>query len=199
MNGTTLPTPVQEATTDSYNTPVKIEDDYFEISDSFAGGVFDSITYFPSSYYGNTKALDLEGCISTSLANGGYYIGRYEASQNATDNTKAASVKGANPWLGITQSESAMAARKTYPVDGENGSNYYGDLVNSYVWDTTIVFIEAYEDSNYANENYCTSATTTGTNPDKVCNIHDMSGNKYEWTTEASTFTDSMYSYPCTK
>ena len=194
MNGTTLPTPEQEATASSYNEAVIIPDYYFEVSDSFAGNG----TVNAASSYGNTKATNLQEWISTSLANGGYYIGRYEASQSTADSTKAASVKGANPWVSITQPNAATAAKKTYPVDGANGSNYYSDLINSYAWDTAIVFIQAYSEyTDYANENLSTTATTTGTNLDKVCNIHDMSGNKWEWTTESSPFTLSSNAYPC--
>ena len=198
MNGTTLPTPAQEATTSSYNAAILISSYYFEISDSFTGGQYGDTTFNSASSYGNTKAINLQEWISTSLANGGYYIGRYEASQSTADSTKAASVKGANPWVSITQSNAATAAKAMYPVDGENSSYYYSDLINSYAWDTAIVFIEAYEDSEYAGKNNSTNATTTGTNPDKVCNIHDMSGNAYEWTTETSIYTMDNYSYICT-
>ena len=195
MSGTTLPTPAQVATEDSYNTAVLINTSYFEVSDSFTG---DGTVNVASSYE-NTKATNLQEWISTSLANGGYYIARYEASQNTTETTKAASVKGVNPWVSITQPKAATAAKATYPVNGTNSNNYYSDLINSYAWDTAIVFIQAYsENTDYANENLSTSATTTGTNPDKVCNIHDMSGNKFEWSTETSTRSSSSLDYPCT-
>ena len=61
------------------------------------------------------------------------------------------------------------------------------------------MFIQAYDDSSYASKNYSTSATVTGGNGDQVCNINDMSGNKYEWSTETSTDSGSSYDYPCTK
>ena len=191
MSGTTPPDPAQEATTSSYNVAVIIEDDHFEVSDSFTGDG----TVNAATSYGNTKATNLQEWINTSLANGGYYIARYEASRK---NTKAASVKGVNPWVSITQQKAATAAKATYPVAGANSSNYYSDLINSYAWDTAIIFIQAYEDSTYASENYSTRYTTTGTNQDKVCNIHDMSGNAEEWSTETSTYSFSSNDYPCT-
>ena len=188
MSGTTLPTPAQEATESCYNTAVLIgTSDFFEVSDSFAGS-WGAVTIRPASNYKNTKATNLQEWISTSLANGGYYIARYEASQNTTEATKAASVKGVSPWGSITQPNAAIAAKATYAVDGINSSNYYSDLINSYAWDTAIVFIQAYEDSSYASKNYSTSYTTTGTNPDKVCNINDMSGNACEWSTETARY-----------
>ena len=197
MSGTTPPEPAQEATTSSYNVAVIIEDIYFEVSDSFTGDAGQGLN--AASSYANTKATNLQEWISTSLANGGYYIARYEASQNTTETAKAASVKDASPWVDITQPNAATAAKATYAVDGTNSNNYYSDLINSYAWDTAIVFIQAYsENTDYANENLSTSATTTGTNPDKVCNIHDMSGNKYEWSTEALDVTHIGSGYPCT-
>ena len=189
MSGTTLPSPVQEATTNSYNTAVLIESYYFEVSNSFAGDSSKGLS--SANGYDNTKATNLQEWISTSLAEGGYYIARYEASQNTTEPTKAASVRGVNPWVEITQPEAAIAAKATYAVDGTNASNYYSDLINSYAWDTAIVFIQAYEDSTYAEKNYSTKFTIAGGNQDQVCNINDMSGNAWEWTTETSSETGS--------
>ena len=194
MSGTILPDPTQEATTSSYNIAVGIETYYIEVSEDFEG---DETFERPSNFW-NTKATNLQEWISTSLANGGYYIARYEASQNTTETAKANSVKGVSPWASITQPDAATAAKATYAVDGANSSNYYSDLINSYTWDTAIIFIQAYEDSTYASANYGPSFTTTGTNPDKVCNIHDMSGNAYEWTTETYATSD-YFPYPsCT-
>ena len=196
MSGTTLPTPAQEATVDGYNTAVLINTDFFEVSDSFAGDAGQSLN--AASSYGNTKATNLQDWINTSLANGGYYIARYEASQNAKETTKAASVKNVQPWVNITQPNAAIAAKATYAVDGTNSSNYYSDLINSYAWDTAIVFIQAYEDSTYASSNDYDFGAVTGGNGDQVCNINDMSANKYEWTTETTSHSDSDGSYPCT-
>ena len=199
MSGTTLPTPAQVATTSSTNEAVLIEGhsgNHFEVSDTFTGD--NSQDLKAASSYGNTKATNLQEWISTTLANGGYYIGRYEASQNTTETTKAKSVANVQPWVEITQPAAATVAKATYAVDGTSSSNYYSDLINSYAWDTAIVFIQAYEDSTYASSNDSTSATVTGGNGDQVCNINDMSGNKVEWTTETSTLSISYDSYPCT-
>lgn len=194
-----LPTPVQEATTSSYNTPAAVNTRYFEVSDTFAGGEFDGTTYKAASEYRNTKAYNLQEWIRTTLKNRGYYIARYEASQSESDNTKAVSLPSKAVWASITQPNAAIAAKATYSaVDGANKDKYYSDLVNSYAWDTAIVFIEAYADSNYAGDNNSTSFTTTGGNNDQVCNINDMSGNAIEWTTETSTNSISSDDYPCT-
>ena len=198
MSGTTLPTPAQVATSSSANTAVKIRTYYFEVSDTFTGDTNQSLN--AASSYGNTKATNLQEWINTTLTNGGYYIARYEASQNTTETTKAASVKNVQPWVSITQPNAAIVAKATYPSTGENNSsNYYSDLINSYAWDTAIVFIQAYENSSYADENYSKQETITGGNKDQVCNINDMSGNKWEWTTETSISSDTGGFKPCTR
>ena len=80
-------------------------------------------------------------------------------------------------------------------------TDYASDLVNSYAWDTAIIFIQTYstgEDaSSYASKNKSTSRANTGKNPDKYCNIWDMSGNVYEWTTEYTTYSNGNNFYPC--
>ena len=74
------------------------------------------------------------------------------------------------------------------------------DLVNSYMWDTAIVFIQNYSgDTNYANKYFANaSLSNTGKVGDKVCNIHDMSSNYWEWTTEYSTNIGTVSSFICT-
>ena len=86
-------------------------------------------------------------------------------------------------------------------VKENNELVYASDLVNSYAWDTAIVFIQTYSvKTDYAshNESNTTKAfTATGKNNDKYCNIWDMSGNAYEWTTEYSAYSNCSYFYPC--
>ena len=87
---------------------------------------------------------------------------------------------------------------------GDTTVGVESDLVNSYAWDTAIVFIQSMNEanSNYANsgrdETGNTSLMNTGETGDKVCNIFDMAANVGEWTTEYSTSTDSSNAYPCT-
>jgi len=86
-------------------------------------------------------------------------------------------------------------------VKENNELVYASDLVNSYAWDTAIVFIQTYSvKTDYAshNESNTTKAfTATGKNNDKYCNIFDMSGNASEWTTEYSTDSYIINSPPC--
>ena len=87
---------------------------------------------------------------------------------------------------------------------GDTTVGVESDLVNSYAWDTAIVFIQSMNEanSNYANsgrdETGNTSLMNTGETGDKVCNIFDMAANVGEWTTEYSSGTLSSFAYPCT-
>ena len=149
----------------------------------------------------NATARDLKTFIETSLANGGYYIARFEASKNTTTN-KIESKYDKTVLTSITQSNAATLAREMYGEIKENNKLVYAsDLVNSYAWDTAIVFIQTYSGkTDYAshNESKTTKAfTATGKNNDKYCNIWDMSGNAYEWTTEYSTYSYDSNFYAC--
>ncbi|MCI9247194.1 MAG: hypothetical protein HFJ30_08865, partial [Clostridia bacterium] len=131
---------------------------------------------------GNTVAKNLGDFINKTKANGGYYFARYEASKGSDDKVKSQYDKVT--WGNITQSNAATAARGMY------SSNYVeSDLINSYSWDTAIVFIQKYSgNSNYANKTTVNSSPlNTGKAGDEVCNIHDMASNCSEWSTGHST------------
>ena len=147
----------------------------------------------------NATARNLAEFISTSLSNGGYYIARFEASGTASKITS----KYNQTVLGnITQPNAAKVAREMYGEVKENNELVYAsDLVNSYAWDTAIIFIQTYstetDASSYASQNKSTSFANTGKSNDKYCNIFDMSGNADEWTTEYSTYSSTSRFYPC--
>ena len=147
----------------------------------------------------NATARDLKTFIETSQKNGGYYIARFEASETTS---KITSKYNQTVLTNITQPNAAKLAREMYGEVKENNKLVYAsDLVNSYAWDTTIIFIQTYsaetDASSYASENKSTSFAKTGINPDKYCNIWDMSENAYEWTTEYSAISSLDDSYPC--
>ena len=186
-------TPVQVASVENCTQEVTINTNYKELS------VFRAGNSATDSTAQNATARNLEEFISTTLANGGYYIARFEASGTASKITS----KYNQTVLGnITQPNAAKAAREMYGEIKENNKLVYAsDLVNSYAWDTAIIFIQTYsigEDaSRYASQNKSTSFANTGINNDKYCNIYDMSGNASEWTTESSTGSVNSSSYPC--
>ena len=149
----------------------------------------------------NATARNLAEFISTSLSNGGYYIARFEASKTKTT-SKIYSKYNQKVLTDKPQPEAASLAREMYGEVKENNELIYAsDLVNSYAWDTAIIFIQTYstetDASSYASKNKSTSKAYTGKNNDKYCNIWDMSGNVKEWTTEYSTHSYASYWYPC--
>ena len=144
---------------------------------------------------GNTVAKSISDFKSSVAANGGYYIGRYEA---RTGTKRTASVnaltqiteKGTDQVYNyVTQKQAAERAQGMY-----TNNNFTSDLMNSYAWDTAITFIQKCTDkTNYANQNSLnTSLSQTGTTNDNPCNIFDMASNVLEWTTETS----SLSGYP---
>ena len=198
---------------------------------------FNSTTGVPSAYYGpftedivgnhnseykNIIAKDIEGFKESVKTNGGYYIGRYEAgieggtltseenSEKSTDwtgytgdNMKLVSKSGATVWNYITQNRAANLC--------QNLANEYegvtSDLINSYAWDTAIVYIQnCGTNNNYANQIGVSTTRTLSKAGETVlaegseankndvqCNIYDMAGNYREWVTE--TYNNS--SLPC--
>ena len=186
-------TPVQVASVENCTKVVTINDKYQELS------VFRAGNSATDSTAQNATARNLSEFISTTLANRGYYIARFEASETAS---KVTSKYDQTVLTNITQPNAAKAAREMYGEVKENNELVYAsDLVNSYAWDTAIVFIQTYSrKTDYAshNESKTTKAfTATGKNNDKYCNIWDMSGNASEWTTEYSTYSNPSYFYPC--
>ena len=140
---------------------------------------------------GNTVATGEKGIdsfIQSVRDNGGYYIARYEASENTSTN-KADSKYDKTVWTNITQPNASIACQNLY--EGVNS-----DLVNSYAWDTAILFIQKYADSDYSRQDgksINSSKQTTGLSGDIQLNIYDMAGNCREWTTETS----SISAFPC--
>ena len=165
--------------------------------------------------YKNAIANDIEAFKTSVKNNHGYYIGRYEAgvvgydssvstSNNNSEvdwtgytgnNIKLVCKKGQQVWNYVTQNRASKLSRDMYK---KSEPKVKSDLINSYAWDTAIVFIQecGTESSTYSQtvgqSSINTSAPqTTGTNKlkatdkvDKQCNIFDMAGNCREWTTE---------------
>ena len=161
----------------------------------------------------NAIAKNLEGFVNSVKRNYGYYIGRYEASygsgSNAADykplskistSTTFSKSKVGSLWNNVTQIEAAKISRNMY--NNDSNVRVESDLVNSYAYDTAIVFIQAMGNGNenYANKTSVNSSiANTGTTGDEVCNIHDMSSNCREWSTEYFADTSSSRAYPCVR
>ena len=207
------PTPVQLAYTDSnpknYEQLVTIDSFYQEYAtranpDGIVSDGKDGL---------NAIAKDLAGFVNSVKNNGGYYLARYEASygsgSSVADYKPLSKVstgydeydmiyKTGNLWNYVTQIDAAKISRNMYKNDSSVGVE--SDLVNSYAWDTAIVYIQAMGNGNgnYANKSDGNGTRkNTGTTGDKVCNIHDMASNCLEWSTEYSTDTPSSFDGPC--
>jgi len=151
---------------------------------------------------GNTVAKNIVNFTNSVKANGGYYIGRYEA-RTTTARTASGNAltqiteKGTDQVYNyVTQKQAAEQAQGIY-----TSNNFTSDLMNSYAWDTAITFIQNCTDkTNYANQNSLNkSLSQTGTTNDNPCNIFDMASNVREWTTETSSRSSgpSLSEAPC--
>ena len=148
-------------------------------------------TYFQElkeSNKGNTVAKSISDFKTSTLKNGGYYIGRYEArtatARNAAGNalTQITEKGTENVYNYVTQLQAAQLSQNMY-----NSIKFTSDLMNSYAWDTAIVFIQnCGTNSKYSRQNSLNTGAVSqiGTNVDIQCNIYDMASNIMEWITE---------------
>ena len=182
-----------------------------------------------TSEYGNATAKDLQGFINSATTKGGYYLARFEAGvENGVLDTseminystapncnwtgyvaeegkelELVSKKDVQVWNYVTQNKASELSRNMY----KEATTFTSDLINSYAWDTAIVFIQTFsteaDASNYANLNK--GIMLDDINADKYCNIHNMSSRVCEWSTETSRYADnpcvsrggeSSYGYP---
>ena len=180
---------------------------YSSASYYYTEGLKDSTTL-------NTHAKDIEDFKNkVNNITHGYYIGRYEARDKSATSARTSSsvetnqlVCTANNYVYnfISQSEAAELSRGMY-----SDSNFESDLMNSYAWDTAIVFLQKFDNrankaslKPYSQQNSLNdSLESKGTNnlsdvskQDVICNVWDMASNCYEWTTETCSGSDD----PCT-
>ena len=150
---------------------------------------------------GNTVAINIEQFKTKAIKNHGYYIGRYEARTVETaERTEASKDNGAGVTVKkdgfiynwVTQPKAAQLSQNMY-----SDSNFTSDLINSYAWDTAIVFLQTfgtnkkYSRQSSLNTSFANKGTNNLTeNQDKICNIWDMASNDAEMTTETSSGSD---------
>ena len=158
----------------------------------------------------NAKAKNIKTFITKVIERGGYYIGRYEAgdatatssarTSSTNDNNPVTCKAGVYPYNYVTQLQASSIAQKMY-----NNSNIESDLINSYAWDTALVFIQNCSgDTDYSTQGIIQNTFAkcgeahSGTNYDVRCNIYDIAGNTKEWTTETYG-TYAQGEIPCIK
>ena len=168
----------------------------------------------------NATAYELEKWVNSVKNNGGYYIGRYEASYAsgassemdfAVDYSKCKAASKVSTsyqasfymtykvgalWNCITQIDASKVSINTY----KNSSNgVRSDLINSYAWDTALMYVHEAGNTNYADKEVeGNNITNTGVSGDEVCKINDLAANISEWTTEYCSMYNGTDNFCCT-
>ncbi len=162
-----------------------------EIIDEFKNYTFTEDSDFRTgSVSENATAKNLNDF--KTKASKGYYIGRYEARKDSNGNVTEK--EGDSVYDGATQLEASSIARDMY-----SSTEFTSDLMNSYAWDTAILFLQAFDDRADKSTKYSLQTSLNnelsaiGTTTDKICNIYDMAGNYAEWTTETFSYSDCPY------
>ena len=151
---------------------------------------------------GNTVAKNITNFKNSVTTNGGYYIGRYEASTITPRTAKGDALtqiteKGTDSVYNyVAQKQAAEQAQNMY-----NSNKFTSDLMNSYAWDTATLFLQTCGEEKYSRKTSVNnSLASKGTNSsdytgtrDTVCNVYDMASNIRELTTETSNGSDG----PC--
>ena len=145
----------------------------------------DSLNYNGESYTKYSETKD-EAWAQKVTTYGGYYIGRYETKY---ENNKCVVKQGNVPTVNVTRDTARGYAQK---MKTDYGYGVTTDLLNSYVWDTALTYIDYYTNSSFSTTpglgnagNKNSGAVESGSYSDDIkCNIADMSGNVTEWTTE---------------
>lgn len=143
--------------------------------------------------YSNIGAKNINDFLSITKEQGGFYVGRFEARtiekrKNKEDELKQMTLKQDDfVYNYVTQVQSATLSQTMY----EENENFSSDLINSYAWDTLIIFIQQCSDSKkYSqqcslNNELAEKGTNNKEIQDKICNVFDLSSNCYEFTTES--------------
>lgn len=186
-------------------------------SSPYSGSYTEDTKENHNSSYGNAIAKDINDFIEKANSSHGYYIGRYEAGDaTATSSARTGTNNVSNPnnpltckagvypYNYINQSDASKLCQEMY-----SSSNFESDLINSYAWDTAIVYIQEFSgDTNYSQQRGRNTARAVQKCGESIldynldagdeaqdirCNIYDMAGNTREWSTE--TYSDTYF--PC--
>lgn len=142
----------------------------------------------------SAKAKDIGNFVKKAISSNGYYIGRYELGdatgvkrdKDTNDADPLLAEKGVYPYNFITQPQASSLCQNMY-----KSANFDSDLMNSFAWDTAIVYIQTFtDDKDYSIQTRLQNTiakcgeASDGTNKDLRCNIFDMAGNTSENITE---------------
>ena len=162
-----------------------------------------SVERYKGFYIGRYEAGDKESTVAKTL-------------RSSNDVTKTVTIKANQaPYNNVRRTQAVSLAEGFATKQGYKAKT---KLVSSYAWDTTIAFIEktvnnygsSSSQGNYSNTSVTYKDITDESKPEKtkaenspllvatgqttpVCNIYDMGGNVWEWTTESYSYTGFPY------
>lgn len=162
-----------------------------------------------NSNYTNSIGIDIEGFKLKASNNHGYYIGRYEArtiiERTSSTNTLTQITENPNDYVYnyVNQPQAAILSKEMYTK-----TPFQSDLVNSYAWDTAVVFLQTFDTRSTASGPYSIQSSLNdrfankGTNneynltkQDIICNIYDMASNCWEMSTETYNDVNTSCTY----
>ena len=180
---------------------------------------YPSVTEFISDFFGTSTVEETQEMVKSSYksgmfeekefyedqinANGGFYIGRYEASNESGKVGCKPTTDTSELWNNVSQTDAITNVKSTF-----QGNNYTSSLLTGLAWDRTLGWLyETGEKSimdivgdskDWGNYNDDTFSETedlidTGSEPDtRANNIYDLAGNLWEWTSEADGTDDRV-------
>ena len=176
-------------------------DSFSEYSEALPEDEKTSVDTYKGFYIGRYEAGDKESTVAKTL-------------RSSNDVTKTVTIKANQaPYNYVTRTEAVSLAEGFATKQGYKAKT---KLVSSYAWDTTIAFLQkvnsdygsSSEEGNYTDTKF-SYTDITGTSQTKaakpsavlvptgqttpVCNIYDMGGNVWEWTTES--YSNTYYPY----
>ena len=165
-----------------------------------------SVTTYKGFYIGRYEAGDKDSTEASTPA---------LRTRSSSTSNKISIKAGQAPYNYVTRTQAVSLAEGFKTQQGYKAKT---KLVSSYAWDTTIAFIEktvnnygsSSSQGNYSNTSVTYKDITDESKPEKtkaknssllvatgqttpVCNIYDMGGNVWEWTTESYSYPNNPY------
>ena len=194
--------------TDTTTNSIKIydyDDDKYYFTEALPEDEKNSVTTYKGFYIGRYEAGDKDSTEASTPA--------LRTSRSSTSNKISVKANQA-PYNWVTRPQ-AQSLAEGFKTQQNYSSTIKTKLVSSYAWDTTIAFMQkansdygnSSEEGNYYDTIFSyiditgASQTKVKSSPKlvptgqttQVCNIYDMGGNAWEWTTESYSNTSKLY------